>query len=431
MSLPSSPSISPDFTSALAYWHRLGWLSFGGPAGQIAMMHTDLVERRRWVDESSFAHGLNYCMLLPGPEAMQLACYIGWRLHGVRGGLAAGTLFVLPGAAVLLLLSWLYLSFGQVPAVAGVLLGLKAAVLGIVAFAVLRLGRRLLRSAFALVLASAALVALGGFGLPFPVVVLAAAAAGVAAGRWRPRWLPKHAHAVEAPTQPARMQASPRRALVLALGLLLAWCLPILGLLAWLGPESTAGRMGLFFSAAALVTFGGAYAVLPFVAQHAVEVQGWLEPGQMLVGLGLAETTPGPLILVLQFVGFVGGWQHPDLTSPLAAALLCAGVTLWATFLPSFLFVLPAAPWIERLREWPKASAALGGITIAVVGVMANLAIWFGWHLLRDAEPWAAVFVALLALASFILLLRESLPLPLLVGLAGLLGWLADGVGLV
>ncbi len=429
MSLPSSPAVQPDFGSALAYWHRLGWLSFGGPAGQIAMMHTDLVERRRWVDESSFAHGLNYCMLLPGPEAMQLACYLGWRLHGLRGGLAAGTLFVLPGAAVLLLLSWLYLRFGEVPAVAGVLIGLKAAVLGIVAFAVLRLGRRLLRSAFALGLAGAALIALGAFGLPFPLVVLAAAAAGVAAGRWRPRWLPKHAHGDGAPVPQARMQASPRRALLLALGLLLAWLLPVLGLLAWLGPESTAGRMGLFFSAAALLTFGGAYAVLPFVAQHAVEVQGWLAAEQMLVGLGLAETTPGPLILVLQFVGFVGGWQHPDLASPLAAALLCAGVTLWVTFLPSFLFVLPVAPWIERLREWPKASAALGGITIAVVGVMANLALWFGWHLLRGAEPPAAAFTALLAVASFVLLLRGSLPLPLIVGLAGLLGWLGGLLG--
>jgi chromate transporter len=424
---------SPRLGQALAYWHRLGWLSFGGPAGQIAMMHTDLVERRRWVDESSFAHGLNYCMLLPGPEAMQLACYLGWRLNGLAGGLAAGALFVLPGALLLLLLSWLFLAFGQVPAVAGALLGLKAAVLGIVLFAVLRLARRILRTGFAMALALAALLALGLAGLPFPLVVLGAAVAGLLAQRLRPRWLPALGGHGAAGAQPAHLRgdARPRRALLLALALLLAWWLPLLLLLALLGPESTAGAMGLFFSAAALVTFGGAYAVLPFVAQHAVEVQAWLSAGQMLVGLGLAETTPGPLILVLQFVGFLGGWQQPDLASPLLSALLGSAVTLWATFLPSFLFVLPVAPWIERLREWPQASAALAGITAAVVGVMANLGLWFGWHLLAGQSLAAGGFVLALALASFLLLQRGRLPLPALVGLAAVLGLLAAWLGLV
>ncbi len=427
--------ISPSFAQALAYWHRLGWLSFGGPAGQIAMMHTDLVERRRWVDESSFVHGLNYCMLLPGPEAMQLACYLGWRLHGLRGGLVAGSLFVVPGAFLLLLLSWVFLQFGQVPAVAGLLLGLKAVVLGIVAFAVVRLARRILKTAFAAVVAVAALLSLGLLGLPFPLVLALAALAGLLVRRWKPAWLPVIAAHGGAAGDAARLEreraASPRRAVLLAAGLLLLWWLPLLLLIAWLGLDSTLGRMALFFSVASLVTIGGAYAVLPFVAQQAVEVQGWLSAEQMLVGLGLAETTPGPLIIVLEFVGFVGAWQNPDLASPMSAALLGAAVTLWATFLPSFLFVLPAAPWIERLRDWPLASAALATITAAVVGVMANLGIWFAYHLLNSQEIAGQLFVALVAAVSFGLLQRGSVPLPALVALAAVCGLAAELLGLV
>jgi chromate transporter len=406
--------IRPSFNEAFAVWLRIGCLSFGGPAGQIALLHTELVERRRWVDETSFAHGLNYCMLLPGPEAMQLACYLGWRTHGVAGGLAAGGLFVLPGALVMALLAWVYLQFGTLPAVEGALLGLKAAVLGIVAHAVWRIGKRILTTPYAVAIAAAALLAIGVAGLPFPLVVLSAAVLGACGRHWLP---PAHAHGAQSTgtSSTARAASSALRSGLLALALLAAWWLPLLGLLLAFGPDSTTWAMGLFFSKAALVTFGGAYAVLPYVAQQAVQTHEWLDAGQMLVGLGLAETTPGPLILVLEFVGFVGGWQHPDLPSPLAAALLGAAVTVWATFLPSFLFVLPAAPWIERLRELPVLAAALAGVTAAVVGVIANLGLWFGWQLLQGQAVAQAVFVLAIAMASLWLLHRGKLPLPALV----------------
>jgi chromate transporter len=411
----------PSLSEALRVWWRIGYLSFGGPAGQIALMHTELVERRRWVDEGAFTHGLNYCMLLPGPEAMQLACYLGWRLHGVRGGLLAGTLFVLPGAVLMALLAWLYVVFGTLPAVDGALLGLKAAVLGIVADALWRIGRRVLRTAYALLLAVAALLALALAGVPFPLLILAAAVAGTLGRRWLPAPT-RHGDRVD--TAPAPPRRGVGASLALGLALLAAWWLPLLAVLALFGASSTAWAMAVFFSIAALVTFGGAYAVLPYVALQAVEHYGWIGPGQMLVGLGLAETTPGPLILVLEFVGFAGGWQHPDLASPLAAALLCAAVTLWATFLPSFLFVLPAAPWIERLRELPLLSAALGGVTAAIVGVIASLALWFGVQLLRDQGAADAAFVLLVAATTLWLLRRRQLSLPPVVLGAGLFGLL-------
>ncbi|HET6603613.1 MAG TPA: chromate efflux transporter [Xanthomonadaceae bacterium] len=399
---------APSFAAALAFWFRLGWISFGGPAGQIAILHAELVERRRWVDEGAFLHGLNYCMLLPGPEAMQLATWLGWRLHGLRGGFAAGALFVLPSALLLAVLSALYVRHAQLPAVEGLLLGLQAAVLGLIVQALWRMGRRILRTPAALVIALAALLALAVFGLPFPLLVAIAAGCGLCIGRWRRHWLPAATHH---PMAAADTQAVPRRvrvgrALGLAAALLIAWWLPILALGLVLGPDSTAFAQGLFFSKAALVTFGGAYAVLPYVAQQAVETHQWLTPEQMLVGLGLAESTPGPLIMVLEFVGFVGGWQHPDLASPLASALLCAAVTVWATFVPCFLFVLPVAPWIERLRDRPLLDGALAAITAAVVGVIANLALWFGWHLLADAEGPARLFILAVAVASFLALQR-------------------------
>lgn len=419
------------FADALRVWWRIGWLSFGGPAGQIALMHTELVERRRWISESSYIHGLNYCMLLPGPEAMQLACYLGWRLHGLGGGLAAGALFVLPGALLMLLLAWLYVAFGSVPGAAGVLLGLQAAVLGIVVHALQRIARRVLKTPFALLLALAALLVLGLLGLPFPLLVLLAGIGGAWAARHRPRWLPPVLHSAADEVAAASPPGSLRASFLLAVALLVAWWAPLLGLAALLGTESTAWTMGLFFSQAALVTFGGAYAVLPYVAQHAVETHAWIDAGQMLVGLGLAESTPGPLILVLEFVGFVGGWQHPDLASPLSGALLAAAVTLWATFLPSFLFVLPAAPWIERLRELPLVAGALAGITAAVVGVIAHLALWFGIQLLGSASAGAAGFIVALAAASWLALQRERLPLPAVVVLAGLLGAAAGLLGLL
>jgi len=415
-------SAPPTFAQALALWTRIGCLSFGGPAGQIALMHTELVDRRRWIDEPSFVHGLNYCMLLPGPEAMQLACYLGWRLHGNLGGLLAGTLFILPGALLMLLLAWLFVTVGTHPIAAALLLGVQAAVLAIVAHALLRVGRKMLTTPYAVLLALLALLALAWLGLPFPLLIGLAAAAGALAALKRPAWLPKVGH--HAASSRAASSAAPRwrASLWLALLLLAAWWLPLLAVIGLLGADSTAATMGLFFSQAALVTFGGAYAVLPYVAQQAVESYAWLAPGQMLVGLGFAESTPGPLILVLQFVGFVGGWQQPDLASAALSALLCALVAVWATFLPSFLFVLPAAPWIERLRDMPLLAGALAGVSAAVVGVIANLALWFGWQLLASADVSQALLIVGLALASWLALQRQWLPLPAVVVLAGLAG---------
>lgn len=413
---PATPA-APRFAEALRFWLLLGCISFGGPAGQIAVMHEELVERRRWVDEATFLRALDVCMLLPGPEAMQLATWLGWRLHGLRGGLVAGTLFVLPAALLLGLLSWLYLRFGQLPMAAGVLLGLQAAVLGIVLHALHRIGSRVLRTPFAFGLALGALVAMAALRLPFPLIVAGAALTGVAASRWRPGWLlPAHAHGdAERTPQPTPGAArfAPTARIVLAL--LAAWWLPLLALAAWPGVDSTAFAMGLFFSKAALVTFGGAYAVLPYVAEQAVSVHGWLDAGQMIAGLGLAETTPGPLILVLEFVGFVGGWQSPDLASPLASALLAAAVTLWATFLPSFLFVLGGAPWFERIGAMPRVAAALSAVTAAVVGLIAHLALWFGAALLRDATPARAAFIVALAGLAWYGLARRRWPVSLLV----------------
>lgn len=394
---------APRFLDALALWWKLGWLSFGGPAGQIALMHAELVERRRWVPESAFLHGLNYSMLLPGPEATQLAAYLGWRLHGVWGGVVAGSLFVLPGALVIALLAWVYMSFGDVPAVAGVLLGLQAGVLAIIAQAVIRIGKRILRGPLAVGLAVAALFAIGVMSVPFPLIIGSAALVGWLVGRFRPGLLPQSVgYGSAAPAgNPSAKSRSLRGSLGLAAIILLVWWVPVAAVGLGLGTSSTGFAQALFFSKAAVVTFGGAYAVLPYVAQQAVEVHQWLLPGQMMVGLGLAETTPGPLILVLEFVGFVGGWQQPDLASPLASALLGAAITVWVTFVPSFLFVLPVAPWIERLREWPAANAALTAITAAVVGVIANLALWFGWNLLSTSDAWTAGFVVVLASVMF------------------------------
>lgn len=418
----------PGFVEALRYWFLLGWISFGGPAGQIAIMHTELVDKRRWIDEASFMRALNFCMLLPGPEAMQLATWLGWRLHGVRGGIVAGALFVLPASLLLALLSWLYLGYGQLPVAAGIVFGLQAAVLGIIVQAVQKIGGRVLKTPFAIVLAIAASLAIALLRVPFPLIVLAAALAGWSAWRWRPAWLPSFGHGPAADgvdvtsTAPARVGPAIR----IAITCLLLWWLPILALRPWLGVDSTAYAMGLFFSKAALVTVGGAYAVLPYVAEQAVQTHGWLSPAQMMVGLGLAETTPGPLILVLEFVGFVGGWQRPDLATPLASAWLGAAVTLWATFLPSFLFVLIAAPWIERIGRWRWANAMLAGITAAVVGVILNLAIWFGWRLLA-AQDMPAMWLAL-AIASLVYvgLSRWQWPVFVLVPAAGAVGAVAQ-----
>ena len=389
------PDVAPTaltLRQALPVWARIGLLGFGGPAGQIALMHRELVESRRWIGETRFLQALNYCMLLPGPEAQQLAIYIGWLLHRTRGGIVAGVLFVLPGALVLAVLSAIYVRFGGVPWVEALFFGLKAAVLAIVAEATLRIGRRALKTGFQRGVAIAAFLAIYALQVPFPLIVLGAALLGMAAWRARPRWLPA-TNAVAsvqeenclidraiARGEASHLRPSWSRALRIALVCLLLWWTPVLLVAGWLGTDHTVTQQGVFFSQTAVVTFGGAYAVLAYVAQRAVEDFAWLTPAQMLDGLALAETTPGPLILVLQFVGFVGAYGAPGGLDPWAAAALGAALTVWVTFVPSFLFIFVGAPYIEALRANAHLQAALSTITAAVVGVILNLAVWFALH---------------------------------------------------
>ncbi len=382
------------FGEALRVWARIGLLGFGGPAGQVALMHRELVERRHWIDEARFLHALSYCTLLPGPEAQQLATYIGWLLHRSAGGLAAGLLFVLPGALAIGVLSALYAGYHELPLVAALFAGLKAAVLAVVVEAVLRIGRRALRGALQRGIAALAFVAIFFFELPFPWIVLGAGLCGWLAERIAPAAFPETAapsagFAVEsviermaASGQLAHTRATPARALRSAALWAAIWVLPLLVLAAIPGLSPVFAEQAWFFSRAAVVTFGGAYAVLAYVAQQAVETYGWLAPGEMLDGLGLAETTPGPLILVLQFVGFLGAYRDPGGLPPLAAGALGSAVTLWATFAPCFLWIFAGAPYVEALRSHRPLRAALSSITAAVVGVVLNLSLWFGVHVL-------------------------------------------------
>lgn len=376
---------------AFRVWWKIGWLSFGGPAGQIALMHRELVEKRRWVSEERFLHALNYCMLLPGPEAQQLATYIGWLLHRTWGGIVAGALFVLPGFAAMLLLSWIYVRYQNVSIVTALFFGLKAAVLAVVVEAVIRIGRRALQNGFMVALAAVAFCAVYFLKLPFPWVVAGAAFAGVAAHRLKPSLLPPQRNEAASDGQFAvdRMfragelaHATPslRRAVLITLVCLVLWFLPV-GLIAlWLGSQHVVTREGIFFSQTAVVTFGGAYAVLTYIAQRAVEDFHWLRPGEMLDGLALAETTPGPLIMVVQFVGFLAAYRYPGSLDPWTAAVLGAALTTWVTFLPCFLFIFVGAPYVESLRRQRGLSAALSTITAAVVGVILSLSVWFALH---------------------------------------------------
>ena len=391
------PEAEPElvsFRQAVGVWARIGLLSFGGPAGQVALMHKELVERRRWIDEERFLHALNYCMLLPGPEAQQLAIYVGWLMHKTRGGIAAGVLFVLPGALAVLALSLLYAQFGGVPAVAAAFFGLKAAVLAVVVEALLRVGKRALKTRLMVLVAAAAFVALFVFHVAFPLVILAAALFGLLGSRLAPLAFPGprkveaselHATVVDRMAAAGELEHT-RPSAARALRVLgccgALWAAPLLALELGLGPGSVFVQQGRFFSQAAVVTFGGAYAVLAYVAQRAVSDFGWLMPGEMLDGLGLAETTPGPLILVLQFVGFMGAFRHPGALPALLAGTLGALVTLWVTFVPCFLWILLGAPYIEALRGNRGLHAALSAITAAVVGVISNLSLWFGLHVL-------------------------------------------------
>ena len=362
--------MSVPFREALGVWLKIGCLGFGGPAGQIALMHRVIVDEKKWVEESRYLHALNFCMLLPGPEAQKLATYVGWLLHGVRGGLAAGILFVLPGALVMLAVSLLYVLGQGIPAVEGALFGIKAAVLVIVVEALLRIGRRALKSRLLIALAAVAFVGIFFLDLPFPLIVFAAALAGFFA---TPR-----SNASIPPTPPGQWGYAARAA---AIGLALWWA-PVALAVLWLGPEHVFYDIGLFFSKLATVSFGGAYALLSYMAQEAVETYRWMSAPEMVDGLGLAETLPGPLIKVTQFVGFLGAWRDPGPLSPLAAGVLGSALTTWVTFTPPMLLIFAGAPFVEQLRANKRLSGALAAITAAVVGVILNLTVWFVLHVL-------------------------------------------------
>jgi chromate transporter len=380
LSLLSNPA--PSWRELLALWWRIGWLSFGGPAAQIALMHAEVIERRRWVDEPRFMAALGYCNALPGPEAMQLAIWLGWRSRGVAGGLAAGLLFLAPGVVVMLALAWAYMVFGRLPWVDAVIGGLSLAVIVLVAEALWRLGRRALRRPVLIGMAALALCLLAWRISPFPLVLCAALLAGALLGQWRPQWL--GATTTEASPAGFAASGSVRSSAAAAAILLLAWPLPLLLAAAWAGWDSRVVQLGLFMGQTAWVTFGGAYAVLPHVAAAAVDTHGWLDAAQMVDGLALAETTPGPLVLVLQFVGFVAGWNAPGALSPLLAGTLAASLTVWMTFVPSFALVFAGAPFVERLANLPTLRSALAALNAVVFAAIAQLAAWYAWNVLVD-----------------------------------------------
>ena len=442
---------APTFGEALRFWIKLGFISFGGPAGQIAIMHRELVEGRRWISERRFLHALNYCMLLPGPEATQLAIYIGWLMHRTRGGVAAGVLFVLPSLALLILLSWIYVRFGNVPAIAAILHGVKPAVVAIVLAAAWRIGSRALHNALLWTIAAAAFVALFAFSVPFPLVILGAAMVGFAGGRWMPEAFSITAHGAgkaiahmpsviddDTPT-PAHARFSWGGLAIMTCVFVAIWALALGTLAALAGWENDLTQMGWFFTKSALVTFGGAYAVLPYVIQSAVEEHAWLTAPQMIDGLALGESTPGPLIMIVAFVGYLGAWTKQALGpgSLALAGALGATVATFFTFLPSFLFILAGGPLVESTRDDVKLTAPLTAITSAVVGVVLNLAVYFAWHVFWPgatiAAPvsgtfdWAAAVIALLATAALVVKKADVIPVIAASGAAGLLLWALQG----
>ncbi len=416
--LPREPI--PSLSGAFPAWAKIAALSFGGPAGQIAVMHRILVDEKRWIDDARFMHALSFCMVLPGPEAMQLATYCGWMMHGVRGGLLAGTLFVLPGVLAIMALSILYVTLGDASWMAGLFFGLKAAVVAIVVGALIRIGGKALKSLAAKIIAVAAFLALALFAVPFPIVVLAAAIAG---------W-----YFMRQPGE-AKLSAEKVHAHTFWVStiLTLLWAATMAALYFGTGAASIWTDIGGFFSTLAIVTFGGAYAVLAYVGQVAVTTKQWLLPGEMLDGLGMAETTPGPLVMVLQFVGFLAAYRNPGGLDPMLAGVLGGLLTSWVTFLPCFLWVFAGAPYIERLRANKAVSAALAGVTAAVVGVIANLALWFALHfvfaevaLVRNgilAVEWPVwtslnIWALILSLLAAVLLLRFKLSLFKVLGIS-------------
>jgi chromate transporter len=427
-------AVHPTFAEAFRFWFKLGFISFGGPAGQIAIMQTELVEKKRWIGQARFLHALNFCMLLPGPEATQLAIYIGWLLHRTFGGIVAGVLFVLPSIVILWTLSFVYAAYGNVLWVAAIFYGLKPAVIAIVAAAVVRIGRKALKNEVMWSIAALAFIAIYFLGVPFPLIILGAGVIGLAGGKiWESKFNVLAGDAAAEGTNtilsddaisPLHTRPSWARGLRVLLVSLTLWFAPLLVIGLSLGTSHTLFQEGLFFSKAAVVTFGGAYAVLPYVAQQALSHYGWLAPGQMMDGLGLAETTPGPLIMVLQFVGFMGGWNHPDGLAPIAAATAGALLTTWMTFVPCFLWIFLGAPYVERLRGNVNLTATLSTITAAVVGVILNLAVWFGLHALfpgGTAIDWFAVVISMVALIGLLRWRWDIIPVVLGAGTLGLI----------
>ena len=445
----SAPPRTPTFAEALRFWLKLGFVSFGGPAGQIAIMHRELVERDRWISERRFLHALNYCMVLPGPEAQQLATYIGWLLHGVRGGIAAGALFVLPSLVILIALSWIYMRYGSVPVIASILYAVKPAVVAIVLAAAWRIGKRALPHPLLWAIAVAAFTALFVFDVPFPLVIVGAAVLGVIGRRVAPQAFRSAGHAAasgghqpaviddDTPT-PAHAHHSNRRLAITTAVFLGIWAATLGLLAARFGAEGDFTQMGWFFTKAALLTFGGAYAVLPYVFQASVEFYAWTTAGQMIDGLALGESTPGPLIMVVAFVGFVGGWTHAPLgaQAPALAGMAGATVATFFTFLPSFLFILAGAPLIERTRDDLKLTAPLTAITAAVVGVIVNLSVFLAWHVFwPGASPQApfavradfvAMAIALVAFGAMVWRRVGVIPVVAAAALTGLALWAAS-----
>ena len=443
---PIPPAPAPvSLTEAFWYWLKLGFISFGGPTGQIAIMHHDLVEKKRWISERRFLHALNYCMVLPGPEATQLAAYIGWMMHKTRGGIIAGTLFFLPSLFILIALSWIYMAYGSVPAVAGILYGIKPAVTAIVVFAAYRIGSRALKNAVLWSIAAAAFIAIFALNVPFPYIVLAAGVIGYLGGRIAPdKFATGGGHGTADKSYGASIiddrTPTPQHALftwgrftrvaVVSLALWLVVIGVLCGLYGW---ASTLAQMGWFFTKAALLTFGGAYAVLPYVYQGGVEQYEWLTATQMIDGLALGETTPGPLIMVVTFIGFVGGWtkQLFGADSLFLAGSVAAVVVTYFTFLPSFVFIFLGAPLIETTHGNLKFTAPLTGITAAVVGVILNLAVFFAWHVMwpqaTREEPFAGGFEwlsAVIGIAAFAALWRYKIGIIPVIAACGAVGLL-------
>jgi len=436
---------SVTFTEAFRFWLKLGFISFGGPAGQISIMHRELVEKRRWLSEERFLHALNYCMLLPGPEAQQLAIYIGWLMHRTAGGIVAGALFVIPSIFILLGLSYVYAAYGGVPAVAGVLAGFKPVVVAIVVEAVLKIGGRALKRQAHFVIAAVAFISIYFLQIPFPLIVLAAALVGLAGAKYLPKIFvaPPKAKEVSQKAEQDRKATSdlplvidddapppaytlPNRARslrILIVGLVL-WVLPLVGLVVWRGSSSLHAQEYRFFTQAALVTFGGAYAVLAYVTQAAAGSYGWLTKTQAVDGLALAETTPGPLIMVLQFVGFMSAWNNPQGMTSTTSAITGALITIYVTFLPCFLFIFLGAPYIEKLRGNRHLTGALTGVTAGVVGVILNLALVFGAAVVFPQGVSGGVdwFAAVISVAAFLALYKFMADVLWVVIAGGLIG---------